>query len=93
LDITEIVKFYISNKRLSLRDFAKELSENIENDLSHATIINWRDKNSSPDTNILISLALAYNDWRQTFALDILFIKYPMLPDLFEKLYRELIDD
>lgn len=77
MKISRFVQKYIENSKLTLRGFAEALSEKIENDLSHATIINWRDGKSVPETDLLIDIAAAYTDWRLDFALDLLNEKHP----------------
>lgn len=74
--IGEIVNKYLQSEKLNLREMAEALN------VSHPTIINWRDGKTEPDTDLLIQLLVSFEDWRNDFAVEILQVRYP---DLFVK--------
>lgn len=68
MSISEIVKKYL--EEMTLREFADEIGVR-----SHATIINWRDGRSEPETDLLMRLK-ELGDWRGEFARACLKIRF-----------------
>jgi transcriptional regulator with XRE-family HTH domain len=81
--IQEIISKYRKQRNLSLRAFAKELSEGLkkEDKVTYQTIKNWEDGIHKPNFQFLMSLAMTVRDWRGDFAFDIL---AAMKPDIYE---------
>ena len=78
IGIGEIVTSYLVRSKLTLRAFADKLTEGLSNNsLTHATIINWRDGKTEPETDFLLECAVVYDDWRRDFAADCLKTKLP----------------
>lgn len=77
VQVKDIVGEYLEISQLTLRGFSDALVENLHGDLSHATIINWRDGKSEPDTDFLCLVLMRYRDWRFDFALKCLAAKKP----------------
>lgn len=81
--ISEIVTEHLNESKLTLRAFAEKLTEGLSTDgLTHATIINWRDGNTEPETDFLMRCVAAYSDWRLDFALACLQVKLPEVFDV-----------
>jgi len=67
---------------LSLRKFAKELSEGISYyKVSHQSISNWENGIHAPSFQMLIGMVIYSSGWRHDFALDCL---SSIAPDLYE---------
>lgn len=76
--ISKIVIRYLVGSKLTLRAFADKLTEGLSNNsLTHATIINWRDGKTEPETDFLLECAVVYKDWRRSFAVSCLQAKLP----------------
>lgn len=81
--ISVIVSRYLDQSELTLREFAEELARSFPGSLTHATVINWRDGNSEPQSDFLLRLFVFSGDgWRRRFALDCLRAKLPELEGL-----------
>ena len=76
-NIGEVVVKYLDQQKLTLRGFADAISEATGLNLSHVTIINWRNANTIPETDLMISLLIHSRDWRFDFAMDVLRAKRP----------------
>lgn len=63
--------------------FAEALNESLskESEISRVAVTNWCNSKSVPQTDFLWSCAVAYEDWRRSWAMDCLKVK---LPELFE---------
>jgi transcriptional regulator with XRE-family HTH domain len=80
--LTKIVRSYRNEQGLSLREFAKELSEGISQDrVSHQSVHNWESGAHAPSYQMLVALALHGYGWRRDFAFDCL---AAMKPDTYE---------
>ncbi len=75
--ISRIVKRHRGEK--SLREFADDLSSKMVEPISHQTIKNWEDGIKLPAYNTVLAIALQNDDWRRTFALEILSVLKPKL--------------
>ena len=64
----EIVQFYLSSTALSMEQFGDQFG------VGHATVIDWRDGNATPDTELMLEFR-NYSDWRGAFAKEILAVK------------------
>lgn len=73
--ISLIVTRYRGDK--SLREFAGQLSEKTPQPISHVTIKNWEDKVFVPEYYPMLAIAMHNDDWRRTFALEILAVLKP----------------
>jgi len=63
----------------SLRDFAADLSVKMVEPISYQTIKNWEDGATRPAYYLVLAIALHNDDWRRTFALEILAVLKPEL--------------
>jgi hypothetical protein len=77
MQVKEVVGKYLIQSGLSLRGFAAALTERIQGEVSHPTVISWRDGKSEPSSNILALILIRYRDWRFDFALEALEAKAP----------------
>jgi hypothetical protein len=77
--ISLIVNRYRGEK--SLRDFAGDLSSKLPEPISHQSIKNWEDRETIPPYYLFLAIALHNDDWRRTFALEILAV---LKPDLYQ---------
>lgn len=77
----DVVREFLDVQRLTLREFADQLSEKMDVRLSHVSIIQWRDGVRDPNTDFLLACYNAYEDWRRDFALDCLLIKHAWLAE------------
>jgi transcriptional regulator with XRE-family HTH domain len=67
---TQVISKYRQEQNLSLRDFAKLLSANLGQPISHQTIKNWEDGTYNPSYFLLLALSHSYTDWRRDMALE-----------------------
>ena len=89
-----ITRKYRSQRDLSLRDFAKKLSEDLVGGekVSHQTIKNWEDGVHKPDFSFLVTMALTKRDWRGDFALDCLATIRPQIYEPMTSIGREALE-
>ena len=73
--ISQIITKYKGES--SLRDFANLLSEKMVEPISYQTIKDWEDGSYLPRYYTILPIALHYDDWRRTMALEILAILKP----------------
>jgi transcriptional regulator with XRE-family HTH domain len=81
--IQKIVSSYRKQRNLSLREFARELSEglNKEEQVTYETIRNWERGEYKPNFPLLMTLVMKTRDWRMDFGFDIL---SAMRPEFYE---------
>lgn len=74
LNFQEVVKEYRRQTGLSVRDFAKSLTEKLVNiSLSGETVSKWEnDPNRAPDLYLFCNCITTYTDWRMRFGVDCL---------------------
>jgi hypothetical protein len=79
--ISDITKNYLDKTGMTLRRFADELCSGLSYDgdinVSHVTVINWRDGKTEPGTDFLTLVLLRNHDWKADFALECLAAKRP----------------
>ncbi len=78
----EICRAYRTSQRLSLRDFAQAINEDLINTgVSFGTINRWEDEQKpyEPDMRLLFECIATYRDWRAAFAIDCLKAMWPDL--------------
>jgi hypothetical protein len=85
MTIPEIIKKYRAEN--SLREFAALISEKMIEPISYQAVKDWEDGNYIPRYYTILPIAMHYNDWRRTMALEILEVLRPDLlppptPDL-----------
>ena len=84
-EIHEIVRAYRTAQKLSLRDFAQQINQNLINTVvSYGTVHRWEDteKPYEPDMWLLFECLAMYQDWRSEWAAACL---KAMWPDLFNR--------
>ena len=82
IKISDVMKAYMSEGRLSQEKFATALNESLINtNVSRVAVTNWCNSKSSPNTDFLLLCAVVYRDWRKTWAVSCLKAK---LPEVFD---------
>jgi len=77
--VTEVMEKFLEGQ--TLRSFAEALTQSVRSNLTHASIHNWRRGKQEPETDFLLQCLIAYSDWRQDWALEMLQAK---LPEVFD---------
>jgi transcriptional regulator with XRE-family HTH domain len=80
--VTEVMKAYMDSYALTQEKFAAQLTASLKNtNISRVSVTNWCNGKSSPSTDFLLVCAVAYEDWRRSWAMSCLKAK---LPEVFE---------
>ena len=82
LKIEDVMKAYMDSYSLTQEKFASQLTASLVNtNISRVSVTNWCNGKSSPSTDFLLVCAVAYEDWRRSWAMSCLKAK---LPEVFE---------
>jgi len=82
LTIPEVMEAFKKSYGLTHQQIADELTSSLTNiDISRVSVTNWFNGKSSPDTDFLLVCAVAYEDWRRSWAMACLKAK---LPEVFD---------
>lgn len=82
LKIEEVMKAYMDSYHLTQSEFAAQLTASLVNtNISRVSVTNWCNGKSSPSTDFLLVCAVAYEDWRRSWAMACLKTK---LPEVFD---------
>ena len=82
LKVSDVVETYLDQGSMTQEQFADALTESLINTgISRVAVTNWKNGNSSPNTDFLLVCIVAYSDWRRKFAIDCLKVK---LPEVFD---------
>ena len=80
--VKDVMKAFIDGNGLTQQQFADEITASLVNtNISRVSVTNWCNGKSSPSTDFLLLCAIAYKDWRRTWAMTCLKAK---LPEVFE---------
>lgn len=80
--VSDVMKVYMKSYGLTQQEFADELTASLVNtNISRVSVTNWCNGKSSPSTDFLLVCAVAYEDWRRSWAMSCLKAK---LPEVFE---------
>ena len=79
MTVIEVMQKYLQGR--TLRGFAGALTESVKVDLSHAAVQYWAAGKREPNTDFCLQCLIAYSDWRQDWALEMLQAK---LPEVFD---------
>ena len=92
--IQQIVSTYRKQRGLSLRDFARELSEGLkeEDSVTYETIRNWERGEYRPNFGLLMTLVMTARDWRMNFAFDVLAAMRPEIYEPMTKIGRDALE-
>jgi transcriptional regulator with XRE-family HTH domain len=77
IKVSDIVRAYRRNQKVTLREFADQLTSSIKVEITFASVSNWENGSSLPSTDLLLQILIAHDDWRQAFALECLRAKLP----------------
>lgn len=76
------MKAYMASYSLTQQKFADDLTASLVNtNISRVSVTNWCNGKSSPSTDFLLVCAVAYDDWRRSWAMSCLKAK---LPEVFD---------
>ena len=76
--VKNIVKKYRKSQQLTLDQFAEQICEALPGkDISRQAVHYWESGETQPNYMFLVSMTLAYKDWRLDFALECLRILRP----------------
>ncbi len=80
--VKDVMKAYMKSYDLTQQKFADEITDSLVNtNISRVSVTNWCNGKSSPSTDFLLLCAVAYDDWRRSWAMSCLKAK---LPEVFE---------
>jgi len=80
--IEDVMKAYMDNYNLTQENFAAQITASLVNtNISRVSVTNWCNGKSSPNTDFLLVCAVAYEDWRRSWAMQCLKVK---LPEVFD---------
>jgi len=80
--VKDLMKAYMDSYSLTQQKFADGLTESLVNtNISRVSVTNWCNGKSSPSTDFLLVCAVAYDDWRRSWAMSCLKAK---LPEVFD---------
>jgi len=78
LKVKDVMEAYLQSYGLTHDKFAEGLTKSLVNTgISRVSVTNWANGKSSPSTDFLLVCALAYEDWRRSWAMDCLKAKLP----------------
>lgn len=82
LKVEDVMKAYMDSYDLTQKKFAEGLTASLKNtNISRVSVTNWCNGKSSPSTDFLLVCAVAYEDWRRSWAMSCLKAK---LPEVFD---------
>ena len=82
MKIEDVMKSYMDSYDLTQEKFAAQLTASLVNtNISRVSVTNWCNGKSSPSTDFLLVCAVAYEDWRRSWAMSCLKAK---LPEVFD---------
>jgi transcriptional regulator with XRE-family HTH domain len=80
--VADVMKVYMRSYKLTQQRFSEALNESLVGiDVSRVSVTNWCNGKSSPSTDFLLICAVAYEDWRRSWAMSCLKVK---LPEVFD---------
>lgn len=80
--VADVMKAYMRSYKLTQQRFSEALNESlVGTDVSRVSVTNWCNGKSSPSTDFLLICAVAYEDWRRSWAMSCLKAK---LPEVFD---------
>jgi len=80
--VKDVMQAYMESYKLTQKKFADEITASLLNtNISRVSVTNWCNGKSSPSTDFLLVCAVAYEDWRRSWAMSCLKAK---LPEVFE---------
>ena len=80
--VEKVMKAYMESYSLTQQKFADDLTASLVNtNISRVSVTNWCNGKSSPSTDFLLVCAVAYDDWRRSWAMSCLKAK---LPEVFD---------
>jgi len=80
--VKDVMKAYMESCGLTQQSFANAVTASLVNtNISRVSVTNWCNGKSSPSTDFLLVCAVAYEDWRRSWAMSCLKAK---LPEVFE---------
>ncbi len=80
--VKDVMKAYMASYSLTQQKFADDLTASLVNtNISRVSVTNWCNGKSSPSTDFLLVCAVAYDDWRRSWAMSCLKAK---LPEVFD---------
>ncbi len=80
--VSDVMKAYMDSYSLTQQKFADGLTAGLVNtNISRVSVTNWCNGKSSPSTDFLLVCAVAYDDWRRSWAMSCLKAK---LPEVFD---------
>lgn len=80
--VKDVMKAYMDSYSLTQQKFADGLTASLVNtNISRVSVTNWCNGKSSPSTDFLLVCAVAYDDWRRSWAMSCLKAK---LPEVFD---------
>ncbi len=80
--VKDVMTAYMKSYGLTQQKFADGLTESLVNtNISRVSVTNWCNGKSSPSTDFLLVCAVAYEDWRRSWAMSCLKAK---LPEVFD---------
>jgi len=80
--IENVMKTYMESYNLTQEKFASQITASLVNtNISRVSVTNWCNGKSSPSTDFLLVCAVAYEDWRRSWAMSCLKAK---LPEVFD---------
>lgn len=80
--VADVMKAYMDRYSLTQQKFADGLTASLVNtNISRVSVTNWCNGKSSPSTDFLLVCAVAYDDWRRSWAMSCLKAK---LPEVFD---------
>lgn len=82
MNIENVMKAYMDSYALTQEKFAEQITASLVNtNISRVSVTNWCNGKSSPSTDFLLVCAVAYEDWRRSWAMSCLKAK---LPEVFD---------
>jgi len=80
--VEDVMKAYMQSCGMNQGQFADALTDSLVNTgVSRVSVTNWVNGKSSPSTDFLLVCAVAYEDWRRSWAMECLKAK---LPEIFD---------
>ncbi len=81
---SEITRMYLDKFGMTQTQFANALNESlVQTGITRVSVSNWLRGRSQPETDFLLLCLVAYADWRQQWAREMLNAKLPEAEKLF----------
>lgn len=78
LKVKDVMQAFKARQTLTHQQFADAVTDSLKNtEISRVSVTNWCNGKSSPDTDFLLICAVAYVDWRRSWAMECLKAKLP----------------